>query len=791
MRALRRLLKVLLSIILVLILAAVGGIWWALRASLPELDGRIAVAGLKTSASISRDTLGTAVIQAQDRGDAAWALGFVHAQERFFEMDLLRRRAAGELSALFGPAALSVDRAARVHRFRHRAHGFLAGLPATDRALLNRYVEGVNSGLGRLKSRPFPYLLLQQTPTPWLDEDSLLAPLAMFFDLQGGSNERELKLERMRAVLAPSVFSFLTAPGTDWDAPLVGEPLADPPFPREEEIDLRTRTVPDPTADGPPSSEGIGSNNFAVDGAHSLHGGAILANDMHLGLRVPNIWFRAQLRLIDADSADERVITGLSLPGTPLIVVGSNGSVAWGFTNSYGDWMDFIEVRTDASNPDRYLTPQGWKTVVTTQESIEVRGAPAQTLAVRETVFGPIVARSHAGLPLALMWTAHHAAAVNTGLAGMENAKTLEQAMAVARRSGIPVQNALIAADDGRIAWTPMGRIPRRAEHFDPRFPADWSAAGSGWQGWLSDAEIPSVIAPESGRLWTANARTVAGTALRQLGDGGYTIGARARQIRDGLNVRERLNERDLFGIQLDDRALFLERWRGLLENLLVDQTDPELLDLREALDDWNGHANPNLRSYRLVRDFRLRVHKRFLQLFDAPLREADSAWAWPVLPQIEGVVWLTIEDRPAHLLPANFASWDTWLLACARDSLNRLDQLGITPRQARWGDLNTSDIRHPISRAVPLLGWWLDMPKVELAGDQYMPRVQGPSFGASERMVVSPGRENEGIMQMPGGQSGHPLSPFYGSGHEEWLRGRPSPFLPGPLTHRIELLPQ
>ncbi len=785
MKRLRRLLLILIGIVLVLIVGAAGTAWWAVHGSLPELDARIEVAGLRSATSISRDALGTAVIEAQDRADAAWALGFVHAQERFFEMDLLRRRAAGELSALFGAAALPVDRAARVHRFRHRVRGFLADLPAADRALLNRYVEGVNSGLSRLSARPFPYLLLQQTPQPWLDEDSLLAPLAMFFDLQGGTNERELKLERMRAVLAPSVFNFLTAAGTDWDAPLLGEAMSDPPFPREEELDLRGTTIADPPADSPPSSEGIGSNNFAVDGAHSLHGGAILANDMHLGLRVPSLWFRTQLRLPAG-----RVVTGLSLPGTPLIVVGSNGSVAWGFTNSYGDWMDFIEVRMDSANAERYLTPQGWKAVETIVEVIEVHGAPAETLAVRETIYGPIVARSHAGLPLALMWTAHHAAAVNTGLVGMESAGTLEEAIAVAHQSGIPVQNALIAASDGRIAWTPMGRIPKRADNYDPRFPADWSSLGSGWQGWLADAEVPAVVAPESGRLWTANARNVGGSDLRKLGDGGYTIGARARQIRDGLNVRERLNERDLFAIQLDDRALFLERWRGLLENLLVDQTDPDLVELRNALDDWNGHAHPNLRSYRLVRDFRLRVQKRFLQLFDAPLREADSSWTWPSLAQIEGVVWLTIQDRPAHLLPANFASWDAWLLACARDSLKRLDQLGTTPAKARWGELNTSAIRHPISRAVPILGWWLDMPKVELSGDQYMPRVQGPSFGASERMVVSPGREAEGILQMPGGQSGHPLSPFYGSGHEDWQRGRPSPFLPGPLLHRIDLVP-
>ncbi len=788
---LRRWLKI-LSVVLVAVLASVAlGAWLALRASLPMLDGKLALAGLAGPASIERDALGTVVVRAGNRADVAFALGFAHGQERFFEMDLLRRRAAGELAALFGPLALTVDRAARVHRFRHRVHGYLANLPAPHRELVRRYVDGVNAGLGRLSARPFPYLILGRPPLPWTEEDSLLAAIAMFFDLQGGSNERELKLERMRAVLPAGVFAYLMAPGTSWDAPLTGGPLPEPPLPPPEEIDLRTVEIADPPADLPPSSEGIGSNNFAVAGSHSLHGGAIVANDMHLGLRVPNIWFRAQLRFPDArDPTQERVVTGVTLPGTPFMIVGSNGHVAWGFTNSYGDWMDFIELRMDASSSERYRTPSGWKNLTVSTEEIEVRGGATEKFEVRESEFGPVTAHSHAGLPLALIWTAHHGTAVNTGLADMENAETLEQALDVAQESGIPVQNLLVAANDGRIAWTPMGRIPRRATNYDPRFPADWSAPGSGWQGWYEASEVPTVVAPDSGRLWTANARVVGGEALARIGDGGYTIGARAAQIRDGLMAREHVTETDLLAIQLDDRALFLERWRKLLLGLLKDRTEPAQLALLAALTDWDGTANPNSRSFRLVRDFRLRVHKRYLQLFEAQLREHDADWRWPSLPQLEGGLWRVLEERPAHLLPKNFASWDAWLLAAVGDSSKRLDQLGVAPSAARWGLLNTSAIRHPLSRALPGFSWLLDMPAEELSGDQYMPRVQGATFGASERMVVSPGREEDGILHMPGGQSGHPLSPFYGAGHDDWVRGKPTPFLPGKLVHRVELVP-
>lgn len=772
-----------------LLLAVISG-WLVLRASLPQLDGTRLSTGITDSVKVERDALGTVTILASNRLDAAFAMGYVHGQERFFEMDLLRRRAAGELSELIGSATVAVDRSARLHRFRHRVSGFLAALPAAHRAQLQHYTAGVNAGMAALSARPFPYLLLHQAPSPWLEEDSLLAPLAMFFDLQNSANTRELKLEKMRATLPAATFAFLSASGTEWDAPLQGAAIVDPPFPAPEDLDLRNTEVNPPPSSAPPSSEGIGSNNFAVAGSLSPHGGAIVANDMHLGLRVPNIWFRTELRYAD-DNGKARVITGLSLPGTPFIVVGSNRHVAWGFTNSYGDWLDFFELQPDPQNPERVAIGEGWETPSSAEEVIRVRGQADETLTVRETSLGPIVAEAANGNPLALSWTAHNAEAVNADLADMESADTLEQALEVAHRAGIPAQNALIASSDGRVAWTIMGRIPKRGAGSDPRFPLDPTQPANLWQGWYTSAEVPTIISPESGRLWTANARTVDGEWATRLGDGGYTIGARAGQIRDDLLATRTLSEADLLNIQLDDRALFLTRWHKLLLGLLEKSREPRMLGLRAAIGDWNARASANTKGYRLVRDFRLRVHARFLQLFEGPLKQSDAGWVWPTLPQLEGVVWNTIEQRPAHLLPKNFADWDAWLLAAAGDTLDRLADSETPLDQATWGQLNTTAIRHPLSSAIPLLGNWLNMPAQQLDGDQYMPRVQGPRFGASERMVVAPGHEYRGFLHMPGGQSGHPLSPYYGAGHADWAAGKPTPFLPGSAEHTLTLAPR
>lgn len=772
--------------LVVLVLLAGASAWLLLRASLPQLDGEIAVAGLSAPVTVERDALGTPTIRAASRADVSIALGYLHGQERFFEMDLLRRRAAGELSALLGAAALEADRAARLHRFGHRVQAYYEALPEEHRRWMQAYADGVNAGRAALAARPFPYLLLRQQPKPWRAQDCLLAPLAMYFTLQDASNSRELKLERMRAALPPEVFAFLTAAGTEWDAPLQGDPLPDPAVPEASVLDLRATEIAAPPLDTPTASEGIGSNNFAVAGTLTPHGGAILANDMHLGLRVPSLWFRAQWRYPDG-AGGELILTGATLPGTPFMVVGSNGKIAWGFTNSYGDWLDFVELGVDPSNPDRYRDVDVSVPFEHHAEVIEVAGGEPVTLDVRDSVYGPVVAESSAGRPLALRWVAHDPRGANSGVGALETAASVDEALVAAHATGMPAQNLLVASTDGRIAWTLMGPIPKRPAQVDGRFPMQVNETRLGW---LASEETPAVIDPPSGRLWTANARNLSGDAQTLLGDGGYTLGARARQIRDGLFARERLSEADLLAIQLDDRALFLERWHALLTRVLAGRENPGLRDLAAAIGDWNGRAEADTRAYRLVRDFRQRVHKRFLQLFEAPLRARDPQWQWPTLPQLEGVVWATVQQRPAHLLPSNFADWDAWLRAAAQDVIDNLARRDRRPADASWGELNTLAIRHPLSAALPGFGWLLDMPAQALDGDQYMPRVQGPRFGASERMVVSPGHEEQGYFHMPGGQSGHPLSPFYGAGHQDWVEGRPSPFLPGAALHTLMLRP-
>ncbi|HET6603376.1 MAG TPA: penicillin acylase family protein [Xanthomonadaceae bacterium] len=778
MRWLRRLLVAAVALAAVTALT----VWLLLRGSLAELQGERPLAGLAAAVQVQRDAVGAVTVVAGSEADAVRALGFVHAQERYFEMDLMRRAAAGELAALFGEPALALDSERRVHRLRARGRTLIASEPDGRRALLAAYAEGVNAGLAALAVRPWPYLLLGRAPSPWAPEDSALVLYAMFIDLQDETNAREFSLWRMRQALAPELYALLVPAGTEWDAPLFGDPIALPPLPARvvtpREGARMLRLVESPV---------VGSNNFAVAGDLTADGRALVANDMHLGLRVPNIWFRLRLRY--PGPAGPVDVSGVSLPGTPGVVAGSNGHVAWGYTNSYGDWHDFVRVHYADPARSHYLTVDGEQAVLEHAERIEVAGSHDRIQTVRETRWGPILHELEDGSALALAWTPHRPGGANFALAELQSARTLEQALAVANRAGMPAQNLVVGDTGGRIGWTLAGRIPRRVGGCDPMQPLD-PMAGCDWDGWIDPESAPRLLDPVHGRLWTANSRVVQGQALAQIGDGGYDLGARSRQIRDALFAATHFDEPALLAIQLDDRALLLERWWRLLRRTLRNAgPDPALAELEALTRRFSGRAAHGSIDYRLVRAFRLYVHEVVLDALAAGAREALPEGALPRLPQAEGPVWAIVQQRPAALLPADAADWDTVLLTAAR---RVVDDLGAQPgglAARTWGERNTAAIAHPLSAALPAwLSAALDMPREPLPGDANMPRVQSPGFGASERFVVAPGREADGLLHMPGGQSGHPLSPFHGAGHAAWVQGTPTSFLPGPPRYTLTL---
>lgn len=787
-----RFLKRLVTWSVVLLVAVVLAGYLTLRGSLPQLDGRLLVDHIRDAVLIERDAAGIPVITARNRSDLAFATGFVHGQDRFFQMDLSRRRAAGELAELFGAVALPLDKRNRLHRFRNRARAISAGLASFDSEVIAAYSAGVNAGLQSLSTRPFEYFLLRSTPQRWEPEDSLLVVYNMFLELNDDRANRDARRGLAHRVLPQALFDFLYPDGTSWDAPMQGASRPSSPPPQRSGLPVAGSVQ---SAANHPFTEVaepfmVGSNNWAVAGALTDSGRAIVANDMHLGITTPSVFYRARL-IVDGEVP--RDLNGITLPGVPLLVAGSNGHIAWGNTNSYGDWSDAVIVRPGAA-PGTYLTPQGPRKFTIYRETIQVKGGDPEEMLVRETIWGPVLRNdAYADSLLAVSWLAHKAQAVNLRGLDLELADSAEDALQIANRIGMPPQNFVVGDAAGNIGWTIAGRIPIRSE-FDPALPVDWSRSG-GWTGWLAAEQYPRILNPDSKRIWTANARVVDRDALAKIGDGGYDLGARARQIRDGLFARQRFSPADMLSIQLDDRALFLVRWQSLLlETLDADAVRDHAgrQEYRDLVENWEARATADSVGYRLVRAFRTGVRERVFNMLMQPVREKfGSDTRLRMSNQFEAPLWTMINEQPGHLLSAQYPSWRALLIAAVDETLSYYrESYTDSLSQRTWGERNTAAIRHPLSRAVPFLARWLDMPRDLLPGDSNMPRVLGPAFGASERFAVAPGDEANGYLHMPAGQSGHPLSDYYSRGHDDWVEGRPSAFLPGVSVHTLTLIP-
>ncbi len=790
---LKRILLWTAGITIAILLLAVTAAWLAVRGSLPRIDGEAKLAGLGSVVTIERDTAGVPVIRGQSRIDVARATGYAHGQDRLFQMDLLRRVGAGELSALLGPTLLGRDRRIRLHQFRKRARATLAAMDAGDRALLDAYADGVNAALAATTVRPFEYLLLRATPVPWRAEDSLLVVYAQWIDLQGLEDLVEQRNGRLAVVLPPALVRFLIEPDPTWEAPLDDSILPQPPMPSPEAYDLRRldRSLFE-RADrilaeklriaGGGDMAALGSNNWAIAGSRTADGRALLANDMHLKLRVPNIWYRARL-VVGEEGID---VSGVTLPGVPAVVAGSNGHVAWGFTNSYGDFQDLIALEPVPGRLDQYQTADGPRPFERDAEVIEVADAPPETLVVRRTEWGPVIGRDGNGHELALAWTAHRDGATDLSVLRLEHARDLDGAAAVVGGAGMPAQNVMIADEHGRIGWVLSGRLPRR-EGIDPTRPSAWHRKNTGWAGWLPREESPRLLDPSQGFAWSANARVVGGEAFARIGDGSYAPAARARQIRARLESLRGATPANLLSIQLDDRADYLANWQPLLVAAFEHRGATAAARMIAG---WSGRAAIDDAGYRLLREFERRVsaHAFTMLAAEAVVRWPEFDWDPP--QRFTETAWRLVTERPPHLLDPRYADWDAWLADIAAETARDLPAACPSIQDCTWGRVNTTAIQHPLSAALPGLARYLDMPAEQLPGDWSTPRVQSPSFGASERFGVSPGNEAKGYLHMPSGQSGHPLSPFYRAGHDDWVHGRPSPFLPGAAAHVLRLAP-
>jgi penicillin amidase len=557
---------------------------------------------------------------------------------------------------------------------------------------------------------------------------------------------------------------------------------------------LSNQPVPGPEA----APNDIGSNNWALAGRLTAHGSALVASDMHLSLRVPTTWYHARLRLVRGPNAasssggDQAFLdlNGVTLPGAPLLVAGSNGQVAWAFTNTGGHWLDVRSLSCRRIGTNVLRTPAGDLPLASVAERIHVRGAEDFVLDVESAAPGVLFATDPGEQRCWFAsWLAQLPSATNMNMLALEQARSAKEVLDLASELGIPHQNIVVGDRTGHIGWAIAGRIPVATggnERFDGR------------AGWRTGAAVPQLYDPPLGRVWSANARATDDSRdLEAIGGADaaygahYALGARARQIRDALlAIATPATPPDMLRIQLDDRALFLARWRELILGLTAPaalRAAPERAELRRLIAAWDAHADANSVGYRLVRSCRDRIADAvWHMLLEAQAIDSDE----PPPAQFEQPLWAIVTSKPLHLLAAQYSSWDQFLLTQIDASIAALRSSCGTLAHCRWGEAHPVHVRHDFSRVLPAIAPLIDMPLIELPGDHDMPRVQQGAFGASERFAVSPGHEAEGYLHIPGGASGHPLSPYYRAGFKEWAQGRPLPMLPGPARHGLLLQP-
>ena len=507
---------------LVLLLAVAGALagWFYAQRALPATEGTLALPGAQAPLQILRDAHGIPTIRAASPRDALFGLGVAHAQDRLWQMETHRRIGAGRLAEAFGEGALDTDRFLRMLGVRRAAAAQWAQLPADSRAALQAYTDGVNAVIATLKARPPEFLILGLQPEPWVPEDSLAWAIMMAWDLGANWNTELIRL-RLALKLPKDRIDQLLPPYPGDAVPATMDYAA---FYRGLKLDGQ-QALAEPTllqlmAVAPESGiEGVGSNSWVLAGSRTTTGKPLLANDPHLKLSTPALWYLARLEAPGLD------VAGATMPGLPGVVLGQNRRIAWGFTNTGPDVQDTYLERIKPDDPAQYQTPEGWARFETRQELIRVRGGREVTLTVRSTRHGPVLSdavlsglgddvgttlgpKPKPAYAIALRWTGLDSDQdVVGGTLAMNRADSVDAFIAASRAWVAPMQNMAVADEAGRIALVSAGRVPVRKPENDLQglAPAPGWDARYDWAGLLPPDQVPLITDPPAGYIANAN----------------------------------------------------------------------------------------------------------------------------------------------------------------------------------------------------------------------------------------------------------------------------------------------
>jgi len=772
---------------LALAMLGAGAGYLYLRQSLPVLEGEMTISGLAAPVEIQRDRYGIPHIYARTLEDAVFGLGFVHAQDRLWQMEMNRRIAAGRMAEILGPGALETDRFLRTLGVRRAAEANLARIDPDTGKLLDAYAAGVNAFLAGDPVLPVEFWLTGARPEPWTPADSAGWIKMMAWDLGGNWRSELLRMRLARTLPLERIHQFVS-PYPGEPAPKIAD-LKSLYAPLEREGVQLANTLDELLALAPGAPpDGLGSNNWVVSGAKSDTGKPLLANDPHLGLTAPPVWYFAHL------SAPGVNVIGATLPGVPAVVLGRNERIAWGFTNTGPDVQDLFIEKLDSAG--EYLTPDGPRAFTRIDETIKVRGAPDERLQIRISRHGPILsdvlraaqAETPRGYVLAFSWTAlaeddRTLAAANK----IARARNWPEFLAAARDFHTPQQNMVFADVDGNIGFVAAGRVPLRKPENDLKglAPAPGWEARYDWAGWIPFEELPQSYNPAGGRIWTANEKITPAGYPHQVSTE-WQPPYRANRIAEMLDAVATHSVGSFARMQGDVQSPAM---REALPRLL--ETRPKSEQARHALDSlrrWDGTMTAN-RSEPVIAWAWWREFTR--ALYADELGEAfRNQWA-PRAVFVANVLaragdherWCDNVRTPA------IETCDELLAASLENALGDLrKRYGEDASEWRWGDAHYARHEHRPFGRQPLLARWFDI-VVPTAGDTYTVNVGRQDFfdeerpfanrhAASLRAIYDLANPEKSLFIHSGGQSGNLLSPHYRAFTEAWAKGEYVPML-------------
>ena len=801
--------RILLWLVLTMLLILAGVLayaYYVAHSALPQLDGRLQVGGLSAPVTVTRDGHGVPTIEAASLEDLFFAQGYVTAQDRLWQMDVMRRYGSGELSEILGADTLKLDREQRILGLRASAKKAMEMAGARDRSFFEAYARGVNAFIATHgNSLPIEFRILRYRPTPWMAEDSLVIADSMVKDLNFHYFYDALAREKILAKLGPELTGDLFVNRSWHDRPptVMREDLSEPDSNAGDSDDEEDDDSPDnsvtqnkapsvaPEAspvDGLPVN---GSNDWVVSGAHTVTGKPLLSNDMHLGHQMPNLWYEAHLHSGTLD------VAGVTLPGMPYVIVGHNQRIAWGFTNVGPTVTD---VYIENFNPQgAYQTPSGWVQPEHRAEVIHVKGQPDVNVDVKITRHGPVITDIVPGetRPLALRWTLYDG--LHIPFFDVNAAQNWDEFRRAFSQLDAPGQNVVYADVDGNIGYHTTGKVPIRAAG-DGSLPVSGADNAHEWTSYIPFEKLPSIYNPPSGIIGTANGRITPDGYPNSISME-WEAPWRTARIYHVLESGRQFSAADMLALQTDihsEADLFAaERFVYAVDH--ASKASARVQQAADLMRSWDGRMQASAAAPTIAENSIRELRRLLLEpkLGSAPsdATREDEGLNWKTYSWEMRSVWLEniLLHRPKRWLPEKYPNYDDLLTAAVDAAVNGPE----APKDLalwRWGAFNAVEIQHPILGKIPLIKRWTGPGVQEQSGSGYTVKAVSRHHGPSERFTANLADLDQSTLNIVTGQGGNFLSPYYMDQWKAWYEGTTFtlPFsakaVEGARTHRLVL---